>query len=239
MAPPCLPCRLGLLLLAALPLAPVPADFCSMGLTEWPQVFQNWEDFQLRLVDFGSAFETRDGRAIDLEHPVQTLQYRAPEVVMGIGSSLLTPAIDLWSVGVILSELALRAPLFQANSIEELLEVRREAGTFVRDVSTADAARGRAARVPNRPIAGAYSGDRHGIRSGRARDTTGAFDCPFLRFLPSGVCRPADRAATGYPRDQELGPEPARDVSIATGPTGWTESRSWAACAPDLIPSGL
>lgn len=49
-----------------------------------------------------------------LRPPAQTLLYRAPEVLLGLGA--YTPAIDAWSAGCVLAELATGRPLFLGDS---------------------------------------------------------------------------------------------------------------------------
>jgi hypothetical protein len=51
---------------------------------------------------------------------IQTLSYRAPEVLFG--APPLTPAIDMWSLGCILAELALGRLLFAAQTPAQLLQ---------------------------------------------------------------------------------------------------------------------
>ena len=51
---------------------------------------------------------------------VQTLYYRAPEVLLGVGFS--TP-IDMWSLGCVLMELSTGKPLFHVTSNKELFQL--------------------------------------------------------------------------------------------------------------------
>lgn len=67
----------------------------------------------IKIADFGLA------RSFGLPlksytHEVVTLWYRAPEVLLG--SKVYSPAIDMWSVGCIMYELAHRKALFQGES---------------------------------------------------------------------------------------------------------------------------
>jgi len=77
---------------------------------------------RLRVVDFGIAQFEDEGPLCDPE--VQSLQYRAPEVVRG---GPYGRPIDAWSTGCILAECALRRPLFACGSPEELAAVVEEA----------------------------------------------------------------------------------------------------------------
>ncbi|KAG5466761.1 hypothetical protein LSCM1_00938 [Leishmania martiniquensis] len=71
--------------------------------------------FTLKLIDFGSAcVESRP-----LFTYIQSRYYRAPEIVLGIP---YTTAIDMWSFGCVLCELANGYPIFPASSEGELLE---------------------------------------------------------------------------------------------------------------------
>eukprot|EP00796_Vickermania_ingenoplastis_P005253 gene5253-3764_t len=69
----------------------------------------------LKLIDFGSAC-LQDRR---LYSYIQSRYYRAPEIVLGIP---YTHAIDMWSFGCVLCELANGYPIFPASSEGELLE---------------------------------------------------------------------------------------------------------------------
>ncbi|KAK9826879.1 hypothetical protein WJX81_003020 [Elliptochloris bilobata] len=73
---------------------------------------------QVRLADFGSAFSVTATDTASLAFDVQTLPYRAPEVALGRGGRA---AMDAWSLGCVLAELALHRPLFPAHSPSQLL----------------------------------------------------------------------------------------------------------------------
>lgn len=61
-------------------------------------------------------------------HEVQTLYYRAPEVLLGMRE--YTSQIDMWSVGCILGEMLLGRPLFLGESeLGQLLSIFRKRGT--------------------------------------------------------------------------------------------------------------
>ena len=67
----------------------------------------------VKIADFGLA------RSFGLPlktytHEVVTLWYRAPEILLG--SKVYSTAVDIWSVGCILFELAHRKPLFYGES---------------------------------------------------------------------------------------------------------------------------
>ncbi|KAL1409496.1 Cyclin-dependent kinase catalytic subunit [Vanrija albida] len=86
----------------------------------------------LKLADFGLA------RAFGIPlrtytHEVVTLWYRAPEVLLG--SRHYSTAIDMWSVGCIFAEMAMRQPLFPGDSeIDEIFRIFRLLGTPNEDV---------------------------------------------------------------------------------------------------------
>ncbi|KAJ3038412.1 Cyclin-dependent kinase catalytic subunit, partial [Rhizoclosmatium hyalinum] len=81
----------------------------------------------LKLADFGLA------RAVGIPlrtytHEVVTLWYRAPEILLG--SRHYSTAVDMWSIGCIFAELALKAPLFPGDSeIDEIFRIFRVLGT--------------------------------------------------------------------------------------------------------------
>lgn len=54
-----------------------------------------------------------------------TLWYRAPEILLG--SRHYSTAIDMWSVGCIIAEMATRQPLFPGDSeIDEIFRIFRQ-----------------------------------------------------------------------------------------------------------------
>ena len=58
---------------------------------------------KLRLADFGNAVKLEDLQAnLYSENELQTLLYRAPEVVLGLQG--LGPGLDMWSAGLVLAE---------------------------------------------------------------------------------------------------------------------------------------
>lgn len=81
----------------------------------------------LKLADFGLA------RAFGIPvrqytHEVITLWYRAPEILLG--SKQYSTPVDLWSIGCIFAEMALRKPLFPGDSeIDELFKIFQILGT--------------------------------------------------------------------------------------------------------------
>ena len=65
-------------------------------------------------------------KASDIQ--VVTLWYRAPEILLG--SRFYSPAMDMWSVGCIFAELAMRNPLFNVKDELTLIdEIFRIMGT--------------------------------------------------------------------------------------------------------------
>ncbi|XP_078432240.1 serine/threonine-protein kinase AFC3-like isoform X2 [Wolffia australiana] len=76
----------------------------------------------IKLIDFGStAFEDQDRSSI-----VSTRQYRAPEIILGLGWDY---PCDLWSVGCILMELCSGEQLFQTHeNLEHLAMMERALG---------------------------------------------------------------------------------------------------------------
>lgn len=71
---------------------------------------------------------------------VVTLWYRAPEVLLG--SRHYSTAIDMWSVGCIFAEMAMRQPLFPGDSeIDEIFRIFRYADfpTFATSKTNVDA----------------------------------------------------------------------------------------------------
>ena len=60
-----------------------------------------------------------------LTHEVETLWYRAPEILLG--SNKYTKGVDMWSMGCILAELLLGKPVFPGtstlNQLDRVMEV--------------------------------------------------------------------------------------------------------------------
>lgn len=81
----------------------------------------------LKLADFGLA------RAFGVPlrtytHEVVTLWYRAPEVLLG--ARQYSTGVDMWSIGCIFAEMAMRQPLFPGDSeIDEIFRIFRLLGT--------------------------------------------------------------------------------------------------------------
>uniref|UniRef100_A0A914XJU4 Protein kinase domain-containing protein n=2 Tax=Plectus sambesii TaxID=2011161 RepID=A0A914XJU4_9BILA len=86
----------------------------------------------IKLADFGLA------RAIGIPvrvytHEVVTLWYRAPEVLLG--STRYSMAVDIWSIGCIFAEMAMKKPLFHGDSeIDELFRIFRILSTPTEEV---------------------------------------------------------------------------------------------------------
>lgn len=76
----------------------------------------------LRISDFGNALDFCDKQLIESNkgHQIQTLLYRAPEILLGLNS--FDFQIDVWSVGCILIECYTGNPAFNCSSPEELFE---------------------------------------------------------------------------------------------------------------------
>ena len=72
----------------------------------------------VRLIDFGSACtDYKNGFTY-----VMSRYYRAPEVALGIP---YTHAIDMWSFGLIIYEMARVHPLYPARDEKDLIEMLR------------------------------------------------------------------------------------------------------------------
>lgn len=87
-------------------------------------------DCQVRLIDFGLARRASVARAQAFTGSVCTLWYRAPELLLG--DTEYDPfAIDLWSLGVILAEMARGGvPLMTGTSdLDQLFQTFRQLGT--------------------------------------------------------------------------------------------------------------
>eukprot|EP00276_Gloeochaete_wittrockiana_P003784 CAMPEP_0184644548 /NCGR_PEP_ID=MMETSP0308-20130426/1256_1 /TAXON_ID=38269 /ORGANISM="Gloeochaete witrockiana, Strain SAG 46.84" /LENGTH=526 /DNA_ID=CAMNT_0027073147 /DNA_START=326 /DNA_END=1909 /DNA_ORIENTATION=+ len=86
----------------------------------------------LKVADFGNAMELSDASAYYDDFEVQSLYYRAPEVLLGLPFGA---AIDMWSLGCIVVELLLGRPLFKADGRSQLLgQMLALLGPISRDV---------------------------------------------------------------------------------------------------------
>ena len=86
----------------------------------------------VKIADFGLARTFRVPTAT-YTHEVVTLWYRAPEILLGARHYL--PAVDMWSLGCIMAELAAIRPLFPGDSeIDQLFRIFRVLGTPAEDV---------------------------------------------------------------------------------------------------------
>eukprot|EP00037_Helgoeca_nana_P018602 m.178007 g.178007 ORF g.178007 m.178007 type:complete len:908 (+) comp24503_c0_seq11:47-2770(+) len=74
----------------------------------------------IKLADFGNAMQATEEEtsAYYGTFELQSLWYRAPEVILGLPFG---PAIDVWSAGCVLAELYLGAPMFAGNDNDAVL----------------------------------------------------------------------------------------------------------------------
>eukprot|EP01083_Nonionella_stella_P188863 697161_1 len=68
---------------------------------------------KIKVIDFGNSISLAESEAYFDKFEIQSLYYRAPEVVLGCRFGC---AIDIWSCGCILMELVLGAPLFATHN---------------------------------------------------------------------------------------------------------------------------
>ncbi|XP_029929810.1 homeodomain-interacting protein kinase 1-like [Myripristis murdjan] len=73
-----------------------------------------WQPLKVKIIDFGSAFETSGARSGSY---IQTRWYRSPEVMLGLP---YTEAIDVWSLGCVAAELFLGQPLYPGRNEYEM-----------------------------------------------------------------------------------------------------------------------
>ena len=90
-------------------------------------ILVNSKTGELKIADFGLSrpfgipYEK-------LTFSIQTLFYRAPELLLG--NQDYTLAVDIWSVGCVIAEMALGKPLFRGNSeIEMIFSILNQLGS--------------------------------------------------------------------------------------------------------------
>lgn len=76
-------------------------------------------DFNIKIIDFGISIYKKCHN-IELDNSVQTIWYRAPEILLG--ANIYDNKIDIWSVGCIIAELINKKPLFSGLSPKEQLD---------------------------------------------------------------------------------------------------------------------
>ena len=82
----------------------------------------------MKLADFGLARIYERGSKEPMSHQVATRQYRAPELLFA--SRHYTPAVDMWSVAVVMSELVSSQMLFPGNNdIDQMHKVFQVLGS--------------------------------------------------------------------------------------------------------------
>jgi serine/threonine protein kinase len=77
------------------------------------------DDFDLQLGDFGNSIHMSDVGSYYTDFDLQTLSYRAPEVLLGVPFGY---QIDIWSLGILLIEVCIGKPLFIVRSRKELYD---------------------------------------------------------------------------------------------------------------------
>ena len=77
------------------------------------------DSFDLRLGDYGNSIHISEIANYYVDFDMQTLPYRAPEVLLGVPFGY---QIDMWSLGILLVEICMGKPLFVVRTREELYD---------------------------------------------------------------------------------------------------------------------
>ena len=77
------------------------------------------DNFELQLGDFGNSIHSSDVSEYFADFDIQTIAYRAPEVLLGVPFG---QQIDMWSLGILLVEICIGKPLFVVRSRQELYD---------------------------------------------------------------------------------------------------------------------
>jgi mitogen-activated protein kinase 1/3 len=85
----------------------------------------------IKIIDFGLARKMNSAQSMsEMTGVVQTLWYRAPEILLGqcadLGETQYGTAVDVWSVGAILGELLSGNALFQGKTETNMISLIRE-----------------------------------------------------------------------------------------------------------------
>jgi serine/threonine protein kinase len=84
----------------------------------------------LILCDLGSVTHSRQVSVLPPDEEISTLNYRAPELILGHARDVLTSACDVWSLACVFVETLLRRPLSYAqNEWEHLIRLFQLFGT--------------------------------------------------------------------------------------------------------------
>lgn len=92
---------------------------CSTSILHSDSLRGLSEDFDLQLGDFGNSIHMSDVGSYYTDFDLQTLSYRAPEVLLGVPFGY---QIDIWSLGILLIEVCIGMPLFIVRSRQELYD---------------------------------------------------------------------------------------------------------------------
>lgn len=96
---------------------------CSSGVVDYHfkgRRFRVPESTRIKLIDFGGAHYNSDRKKSSV---INTRQYRAPEVILGLEWSMPS---DVWSLGCILAELYLGGLLFATHdNVEHLALIEK------------------------------------------------------------------------------------------------------------------
>lgn len=105
-------------------------DVKPQNIVLMQQVVEQERDFHVRLIDFGLARRASATRAQAFTGGVCTLWYRAPELLLG-DTEYDAFAIDLWSLGVILAEMARGGVSLMTgdSDLDQLFQTFRQLGT--------------------------------------------------------------------------------------------------------------
>lgn len=80
-------------------------------------LFRDRSQDTIVLIDFGISILLNNNSILDINKKVQTIYYRAPEIMLG---SVYDYNIDIWSLGCVVYEIFYRTPLFQCKNNDEL-----------------------------------------------------------------------------------------------------------------------
>lgn len=187
------------------------------------------KDGQVKLVDFGLA---KIGAA-DASYfsQVGTPPYWAPEQISGLP---LTPAVDVYALGLVMAEVAVGQAVFESHGVDEFSESVIRNG---REVDVEALAVPEDLRAVLRRCLAVEPADRYPTAAGLAQDLVAAFEC-FPASQLGSMAKQADAAYTIRPRMRlTVFGVRSRSLKGSQGQNALATRRPWEAADTRFVPA--